>query len=272
MKAISATFALGACALTLASAGSAAVEFGANDDTGKYLADGSADYFGQMAAAGLTPERDDAEVGSEQHPMTIPDQAFLDGALPAAQAAGIKVVFALYGATPTTFTGDGGTAGAFAAWAGAGRAPPTRASRTFIVGNEPNQPRSGGPSSARGGAQASAAAFGPVLAAAYDALKAVDPAIQVVGVGPLSARQRPAGRAEQRLDVARSLPEGARRLVPLERPHDAGDGRAQLPPLPERERRTRCRGATCGRTRACRTSTGSSRRSTTRSRAPGSRP
>ena len=54
--------------------------------------------------------------------MTIPDKAFLDGAVPVAQAAGIKVVFALYGAKPTTFTGDGGTAEAFAAWAGAGRA------------------------------------------------------------------------------------------------------------------------------------------------------
>ena len=37
--------------------------------------------------------------------MTIPDKGFLDGAVPVAHAAGIKVVFALYGAKPTTFTG-----------------------------------------------------------------------------------------------------------------------------------------------------------------------
>jgi hypothetical protein len=169
-----------ACALTLTTAASA-VDFGANDDTGKYLAEGSTSYFGQMAAAGLrqnvmTLKWDPAA------PMTIPDQAFLDGALPAAQAAGVKVVFALYGARPTTFTGDGGTAEAFAAWAAqVARAYP--GVTTFIVGNEPNQPRFWRPQFDSGGAQASAAAFGAVLAAAYDSLKAVDPAIQVVGVG-----------------------------------------------------------------------------------------
>ena len=169
-----------ACALTFAAAASAA-EFGANDDTGKYLAGDSAAYFGQMAAAGLrqnvmTLKWDPAA------PMTIPDQAFLDGALPAAQAAGIKVVFALYGAKPTTFTGDGGTADAFAAWV-TQVAATYPSVRTFIVGNEPNQPRFWRPQFDGSGAQASAAAFGAVLAAAYDALKAVDPAIQVVGVG-----------------------------------------------------------------------------------------
>ena len=181
MKTISAALALGACALTLASTGSAAVEFGANDDTGKFLAGGSAAYFSQMASAGLrqnvmTLKWDPAA------PMTIPDKVFLDGALPVAQAAGIKVVFALYGAKPTTFTGDGGNAEAFGAWAGqVARTYPSV--KTFIVGNEPNQPRFWRPQFDGGGQQASAAAFGPVLAAGYDALKAANGANQVVGVG-----------------------------------------------------------------------------------------
>jgi len=181
LKNISAALALGACALTLASTGSAAVEFGANDDTGKFLAGGSASYFGQMAAAGLrqnvmTLKWDPAA------PMTIPDKVFLDGALPVAQAAGIKVVFALYGAKPTTFTGDGGNAEAFGAWAGqVARTYPSV--KTFIVGNEPNQPRFWRPQFDASGQQASAAAFGPVLAATYDALKAVDGANQIAGVG-----------------------------------------------------------------------------------------
>ena len=179
MRKLTAALAL-ACALTFATAASA-VEFGANDDTGKYFAGDSAGYFGQMAAAGLrqnvmTLKWDPAA------PMTIPDKAFLDGALPAAQAAGIRVVFALYGAKPTTFTDDGGTAAAFAAWA-AQVAATYPGVKTFIVGNEPNQPRFWRPQFDSSGAQASAAAFGAVLAAAYDALKAVDPAIQVVGVG-----------------------------------------------------------------------------------------
>ena len=179
LKKLTAALAL-ACALIFAT-GASAVEFGANDDTGKYLAGGSASYFGQMGAAGLrqnvmTLRWDPAA------PMTIPDQAFLDEALPAAQAAGIKVVFAVYGAKPTTFTGDGGTAEAFAAWA-AQVARTYPGVTTYIVGNEPNQPRFWRPQFDGSGAQASAAAFGPVLAAAHDSLKAVDAAIQVVGVG-----------------------------------------------------------------------------------------
>ena len=33
-----------------------------------------------------------------------------------AQEAGVRIVFALYGERPTTFTEDGGTPEAFAAW------------------------------------------------------------------------------------------------------------------------------------------------------------
>ena len=102
--------------------------------------------------------------------------------MPVAHAAGVKVVFALYGAKPTTFTGDGGNADAFAAWAGqVARTYPSV--KTFIVGNEPNQPRFWRPQFDGSGRQASAAAFGPVLAATYDALKAVDGSNQIAGVG-----------------------------------------------------------------------------------------
>ena len=179
MKKLTAALAL-ALGLTF-TAGASAVDFGANDDTGKYLSGDSVSYFGQMAAAGLrqnvmTLKWDPAA------PMTIPDKGFLDGAVPVAHAAGIKIVFALYGAKPTTFTGDGGNAEAFAAWAGqVARTYPSV--KTFIVGNEPNQPRFWRPQFDGSGQQASAAAFGPVLAATYDALKAVDGSNQIAGVG-----------------------------------------------------------------------------------------
>ncbi|HUQ23984.1 MAG TPA: hypothetical protein VM049_13355 [Gaiellaceae bacterium] len=202
MKKLTAALAL-AGALIFAT-GALAVDFGANDDTGKYLAGESATYFGQMAAAGLrqnvmTLKWDPAA------PMTVPDKAFLDAALPAAQAAGIKVVFAVYGAKPTTFTGDGGMPEAFAAWVGqVARTYPSV--RNFIVGNEPNQPRFWRPQFDGSGAQASAAAFGPVLAAAYDALKAVSPEIQVVGIG-LSPRgnDRPDGASNVSTSPVRFL-------------------------------------------------------------------
>ena len=49
--------------------------------------------------------------------------------------------------------------------------------KQFVVGNEPNQPAFWRPQFGRGQA-ASAAHFGPFLAAGYDALKAVDPTIR----------------------------------------------------------------------------------------------
>ena len=67
--------------------------------------------------------------------------------------------------------------------------------KQFVVGNEPNQPAFFRPQFVRG-RQVSAALFGPFLAAGYDALKSVDPTIQVIGVG-LSPRgnDRPNARS-----------------------------------------------------------------------------
>ena len=52
-----------------------------------------------------------------------------------------------------------------------------------MIGNEPNQPAFWRPQFSRRGVVLSAPAFGRYLAAAYDALKDVDPGITVVGVG-----------------------------------------------------------------------------------------
>ena len=49
--------------------------------------------------------------------------------------------------------------------------------------NEPNQPAFMRPQFKPAGANASAARAGAFLAAGYDALKAVDPAIKVIGLG-----------------------------------------------------------------------------------------
>jgi hypothetical protein len=77
--------------------------------------------------------------------------------------------------------------------------------RQYVVGNEPNQPAFFRPQFAKG-KQASARRFGPYLAAGYDALKAVDPAITVVGVG-LSPRgnDRPAARSNVSTSPVRFL-------------------------------------------------------------------
>jgi hypothetical protein len=55
--------------------------------------------------------------------------------------------------------------------------------KDVIVGNEPNQPRFWQPQFDARGRGVAAAAYGKLLAASYDALKAVDPTINVIGLG-----------------------------------------------------------------------------------------
>ncbi len=71
---------------------------------------------------------------------------------------------------------------AFAAWlsAVAARYPSVK---QYVVMNEPNQPAFLRPQFRKNGANASAAVAGAFLAAGYDALKAADPTIRVVGLG-----------------------------------------------------------------------------------------
>src|SRR5215211_5751166 len=69
-----------ACVLSLwvfGSTAAAGVEFGANDDTGKYSLDGGAVYFPQMAAAGLKQNVMTVR-WKPSDPLNIPDQAALD--------------------------------------------------------------------------------------------------------------------------------------------------------------------------------------------------
>ena len=162
-------------------AGARAAEFGANDDTGKYLGGRSAAYYEAMAAVGLRTNVI-ALHWEPALPDAIPDRVVLDAALPQAEAAGVKIVFALYAARPTVFTTEGARPAAFAAWAALVARTYPQVTR-FVIGNEPNQPRFWQPQFGAGGRQASAASFGPVLAASYDALKEVDPTLTVVGVG-----------------------------------------------------------------------------------------
>jgi len=154
---------------------------GANDDTAKYMADGGAAYFRQMAAVGLrrvvlTVRFDPAD------PTRIADQDLLDAAVSNAVAAGLEVAFTTYPYPPREVQAGMSSPAAFASWltSVAERYPQVR---QFVVMNEPNQPAFLRPQFAEDGLNASAATVGAYLAAAYDALKGVDPSITVIGVG-----------------------------------------------------------------------------------------
>jgi len=116
---------------------------------------------------------------------TAPDAAetaALEDVAAAADAADVRLFVIVYNAGSATTPVTAGAQSAFGAYAAAvaERLPSVH---DLIVGNEPNQPAFWRPQFAADGSNASAPAFGPYLAAAYDALKAVDPAISVIGIG-----------------------------------------------------------------------------------------
>ena len=178
------------CALSFAATASA-VDFGANDDTGKFAEDGGVEFFTQMAAAGL--KQNVITVRWTPGSTEIPDRELLERAVPAATEAGIRPVFAVYpyppSAVETTWAGPSG----FADWLeGVALAFPQVT--TYIVGNEPNLNTFWRPQGNRKGAIRSGATFGPYLAAGYDALKGVSRKITVLGVGSSPRGDRAPGR------------------------------------------------------------------------------
>jgi hypothetical protein len=184
-------------ALALASPATADLEIGVVDDHAK-----GADpefFFGQMSDIGMTEVRVTI-LWDPAAPMTIRDQAEIERMLPFAQARGIKVLFVLDLATPRAVGNSPAAAGGFAAFA-------AHVARTFpsvkdvIVGNEPNQTRFWQPQYNPNGSPAACVAYERLLAASYDALKQVDPAVNVIGVG-LSPRGNDAPKASS--NVSRS--------------------------------------------------------------------
>jgi hypothetical protein len=180
MRSRFAAAALVAALLTGASAAPAA-DIGANDDTGKYLGDFGRTLYADMAGLGLRQIVLTSRF-KPSDPLTIQDKAHLDRTIPAAVAAGLRVVLAVYPYPPREIEAGRGSPVSFGAYVAALAAAFPDVEQ-FVIGNEPNQPAFWRPQFGADGANASAAAFGPYLAAAYDALKAVDPAITVVGVG-----------------------------------------------------------------------------------------
>lgn len=188
--------------LTLAGA-AAAADVGANDDTGKYSPDGGAAFYARMAQTGLRQTIVTVR-WQPSDPLAVPEAAMLRAAVTSARATGLDVVFAVYPYPPREIEAGLAKPAAFASWLGAlARAFPEV--RQYVVGNEPNQPAFFRPQFSRG-AQVSARRFGPFLAAGYDALKAVDPTITVVGVG-LSPRgnDRPNARSNVSTSPVRFL-------------------------------------------------------------------
>jgi hypothetical protein len=180
MRILAAATALIAALLVGATAASAA-DIGANDDSAKHSADGGAGIYGEMAALGLRQ----TVIGvrfKPSEPIVIQDKQLLDLIIPNALAAGLRVVIAVYPYPPREVEAGLGSPSLFGSYAAAVASIYPQV-KQFVIGNEPNQPAFWRPQFDSAGVYTSAKSFGSYLAAAYDALKSVDPALSVVGIG-----------------------------------------------------------------------------------------
>ncbi|MCI0635702.1 MAG: hypothetical protein L0206_17560, partial [Actinobacteria bacterium] len=158
-----------------------AADVGANDDSAKHSQDGGLALYMDMTRLGLRQTVIGVRFVPSQS-VVIQDKALLDRVIENATATGLRVVLAVFPYPPKEIEAGMGSPTLFAAYVGvlASIYPQVK---QFAIGNEPNQPAFWRPQFDSAGANASAPAFGPYLAAAYDTLKAVDPEISVVGVG-----------------------------------------------------------------------------------------
>ncbi|HEY7148792.1 MAG TPA: hypothetical protein VH420_05035 [Gaiellaceae bacterium] len=180
MKRFTVTLVLACAALVVAAPGQAAINVGVADDHPVGTADGGAAFFAVMNDVGLREVRLSV-LWDPTQPTTIVNQASIDAVLPVATLRGVKIVFSVAPLKARAMA-DPASAGKFVAFVEqVARTHPTV--KDVIVGNEPNQPRFWQPQFDSRGRNVSGAAYEAVLAASYDVLKAVDPSINVIGVG-----------------------------------------------------------------------------------------
>lgn len=176
---LAATFASACAALALAGSATADLGLGVVDD---HARGPEPDLFlSRLNDLGLSEVRVTI-VWDPAAPTTIREQEDISRMLPFAQARGIRVIVAIDLAAPRAVGNSAAAAGRFAAFtAQVARRFPTV--KDIIVGNEPNQTRFWQPQFNRNGSPAACIAYERLLAASYDALKQVDPAINVIGMG-----------------------------------------------------------------------------------------
>jgi hypothetical protein len=178
-------FALACACLAFARPAQAAIGVGIADNTVLDSADHGAAYFALMNDVGLRQLRMPVR-WDPARPMTIEHQARIQAVLPIATLRGVHVALSIQAANARALTSSPAALAQFIAFV-------QKVARTFptvrevIVGNEPNQPHFWQPQFDARGRNVSAKSYEALLAASYDALKAVDPEITVIGLG-LSSR------------------------------------------------------------------------------------
>jgi hypothetical protein len=185
-------------ALAAPAAAQAALAVGVVDDSPKGSLDGGEAFYALMADLGMTENRVTMAWDPSVDPAT--QDALVTPLLPAAQFRAINIVLAVYPAKARGITGSPSGTAEFAAYLQhLARTYPMV--KDYIVGNEPNQTRFWQPQFHGNGKPAACAAYQSLLAASYDALKAVNPGINVIGVG-LSPRGNDNPRASSNVSTS----------------------------------------------------------------------
>jgi hypothetical protein len=187
-------------ALALAAPAAADVAVGVADSLAKSDPANAKRFFETMNDVGLTENRISI-VWNPTQPTTIPDREALVQAVALAAEHKIRLTFSVYHGPPAaTFTRSPAAAPQFAAFLQqlARTFPDVK---SFIVGNEPNKALFWQPVFNPNRTGASCAAYEALLARGYDALKAVDPAITVIGLG-LGPRGTDNARAPGNLSIS----------------------------------------------------------------------
>ena len=155
-------------------------------------------FYDTMVDVGLTENRL-AVVWNAQEPTTIDRQAALDHAVSLAAERRIRITFSVYAKPVNSMSSAANRARFVAFLAQLARTYPTV--KDFIVGNEPNKPLGWVPQFDARRKPVACSSYAGVLAAGYDALKAVDRRITVIGLA-LGARGNDNPRARSNSSIS----------------------------------------------------------------------
>src|SRR5687768_2346175 len=186
-------------ALALAPAAGADIGVGVADDHAKESPAVAELFYDTMKDVGLNENRITI-LWDSSRPTTIEHRDAVAHAIDAAAADGIRVTLALYPERARAITEASSAPGDFAAWVALVARTFPRV-KDFIIGNEPNKARFWQPQFHANGKAAACTAYQSLLAASYDALKAVDQNIIVIGMG-LGPRGTDNPRASGNLSIS----------------------------------------------------------------------
>jgi hypothetical protein len=193
------TLACALVALALAAPAEAEIVVGAADNRPESSPEQAERFYDTMAEIGLKENRL-AVIWNAQRPTTIDRQEALDQAVSLAAARGIRLTFSVFPRPANTISSNPANGARFVAFlAHLARTYPTV--RDFIVGNEPNKTLGWVPQFDARGRAVACSSYAGILAASYDALKAVDQRITVIGLA-LGARGNDNPRARSNLSIS----------------------------------------------------------------------